>query len=140
MLRDRIYDYYINKDFNCAESLLHAANDEYGFEIPKDAFKLVGGFGAGLGCGHTCGVLLSGVSAIGRACIEERAHKTEKLKGYCTDYVNAFTKELGSENCSELMAKYKKEDVRCLNTVLMAADVLEKIMSEIQKPSLEEPK
>ena len=38
------------------------------------------------------------------------------------------------------MAKYKKEDVRCLNTVLMAADVLEKIMSEIQKPPLEEPK
>lgn len=47
MLRDRIENLFIDQDYNCAESMLHAANDEYGLGIDKDAFKLVGGYGGG---------------------------------------------------------------------------------------------
>jgi C_GCAxxG_C_C family probable redox protein len=130
MLRDRIEPYYLGKDFNCAESLLHAANDEYDLGIPEEAFKLVGGFGAGFGCGSTCGVLSAGVSAIGMLKITGRAHATEGLRELCTAYVNAFKDKLGSIECDPLVAKYKKPETRCLETVLLAADTLERVLAE----------
>ena len=51
MTRDRIYEYFIEKDNNCAEAMLRALNDEYCLGIPDDSVKLVGGFGGGMGCG-----------------------------------------------------------------------------------------
>ena len=45
MTRDRIYEYFIEKDNNCAEAMLRALNDEYCLGIPDDSVKLVGGFG-----------------------------------------------------------------------------------------------
>ena len=51
MTRDRIYEYFIEKDNNCAEAMLRALNDEYCLGIPEDSVKLVGGFGGGMGCG-----------------------------------------------------------------------------------------
>ena len=44
MTRDRIYGYFIEKDNNCAETMLRALNDEYQLGIPDDSVKLVGGF------------------------------------------------------------------------------------------------
>ena len=55
MTRDRIYEYFIEKDNNCAEAMLRALNDEYCLGIPDDSVKLVGGFGGGMGCGKACG-------------------------------------------------------------------------------------
>ena len=37
MTRDRIYGYFIEKDNNCAETMLRALNDEYQLGIPDDA-------------------------------------------------------------------------------------------------------
>ena len=50
MTRDRIYEYFIEKDNNCAEAMLRALNDEYCLGIPEDSVKLVGGFGGSLNC------------------------------------------------------------------------------------------
>ena len=60
MTRDRIYGYFIEKDNNCAETMLRALNDEYQLGIPDDSVKLVGGFGGGMGCGKACGALCGG--------------------------------------------------------------------------------
>ena len=49
MTRDRIYEYFIEKDNNCAEAMLRALNDEYCLGIPDDSVKLVGGFGGDAG-------------------------------------------------------------------------------------------
>lgn len=57
MTRDRVYDYFINKDFNCTEAMLHALDDEYQLGIPFEGYKLMGGFGGGMGCGRVCGAL-----------------------------------------------------------------------------------
>jgi C_GCAxxG_C_C family probable redox protein len=130
MLRDRIKEYYLGKDYNCAETLLRAANDEYGLNIPEESFKLLGGFGGGLCCGKTCGALCSGISVIGQQRITGRAHATEGLKEICTEYVKQFEETLGSTECEELVKKYKKEDVRCLETVMLAADILEKTLAK----------
>lgn len=132
MLRDRIYEYYINQDFNCAEALLLAADAEYDLNIPDESFKLVGGFGAGMGCGHTCGALCSGVAVIGQKFITLQAHKSADLKDLCTRFVLEFNAAVGSENCEEIKVKYKKDDVRCLEAVCIAADVLENLIAHVE--------
>ncbi len=130
MLRDRVKAYYLERDFNCAEALLHAANDEYGLGLDDGTYRLVGGFGGGMGCGHACGALCAGIAAIGERHIAGQAHKTPALKDLCTQFVQSFNESLGSENCEELKARYKRDDVRCLETVERAADVLEKVLAE----------
>lgn len=134
MLRDRVKTYYIDQDFNCAETILRAANDEYALGLDEGAFRLVGGFGGGMGCGHTCGALCGGISAIGERFITTRAHQSPDLKDICTRYVQAFNEALGSENCDELKGRYKRDPVRCLDVVEHAADILEQVLAEAGKP------
>lgn len=125
-------EYYLVKDFNCAETSLRCINDEYGLELTQEEIKLVSGFGAGLGCGHACGALCAGVAALGKLLVDERAHNTEGFGGKCKEYVEAFTSSLGDTMCQELVKTYKKEDVRCLETVLRAADVFETYYTQLQ--------
>jgi len=132
MLRDRVKAYYIDQNMNCAESILHAADDEYSLGIAEESYRLVGGFGGGMGCGHACGALCGGISAIGQKYIRTKAHDSAELKALCTRLVQDFNTVLGSENCEELKAKYKKDGVRCLDAVYLAADVLENVLTNAQ--------
>ena len=130
MLRDRISDYYLGKDYNCAETMLHAINDQYNLNIPAEMFKLVGGFGGGMGCGNACGALCACISALGRLTIQERAHATPEFKETCANLVQRFQEKLGDTCCCTLVEKYKTEETRCLATVLLTADLFEDYLSE----------
>lgn len=125
VLRDRIETLYLESDFNCAESILLAANAEYQLGLTPQDVKLVSGFGGGMGCGSTCGALTGGVAALGSLLVQQRAHATEGFKEACAGWVEAFTASLGSERCDVLKEKYANTDRRCLDAVLVAADTLE---------------
>ncbi len=130
MIRDRVRTYYVEGDMNCAEAVLHAANDEYGLGISDESFKLIGGFGGGLGCGSICGALTGGIAAIGQQTIETKAHDAKMLKERCAALVKDFNDRLGTDNCEELKARYRTEDSRCLEIVLSAADALDEILGQ----------
>lgn len=133
MLRELAKHYYQEEDYNCAESILRAANDTYDLHIDKEAMKLVSGFGGGLGCGHTCGALCGSIAAVSKYLVEGRAHTTEGFQEDCGRLTETFQQQLGSLLCEELKAKYKKDDVRCLETVERAADVLEQYMNKLEE-------
>ena len=126
MTRDRIYEYFIEKDNNCAEAMLRALNDEYCLGIPDDSVKLVGGFGGGMGCGKACGALCGGCSAISYRLIHERAHATPELKPAVAAFAEEFVERFGSDAC-------------CLDMICMAADIadacFERIISEEREQS-----
>lgn len=125
MDKRKLYEYYIEKDYNCAEAVLRAANEEYGLGLGESAYLLVGGFGGGMGCGSTCGALSSAISVIGKLMIEERAHATEGFKDKCAGFCRRFTETLGSTECSVLKEKYTEGENRCLKTVELAYGLLE---------------
>ena len=56
MLRDNVKKYYLEQDYNCAETILRCIDEEYGIGLTEDDFKLVSAFGGGMGCGSSCGV------------------------------------------------------------------------------------
>lgn len=131
MTRDRIYDYFINRDYNCAESILHALNDEYGLGITEEGFKLIGGFGGGMACGRACGALCGGCAALSSRLIREKAHVTPELKDTVSGFAEQFVSRFGSDACGELVKTYKKEDVRCLELISMAADLADQCFGQL---------
>lgn len=125
MLRDNVKKYYLEQDYNCAETILRCIDEEYGIGLTEDDFKLVSAFGGGMGCGSSCGALCGAMAALGLLTVNTRAHATDGFKDTCADLVEAFRNKLGNTDCSELVKVYKKDDVRCLETVCLAADVFE---------------
>lgn len=128
MKPEKIRENYLEKDYNCAETILRTANEEYNLGLDEDAMKLVSGFGAGFGCGSTCGALCGATAVIGNMFVGERAHATEGFKDHCAEFYQMFEQKLGSTNCQELMDKYKTPEVRCLHTVEMAAQTLDEYL------------
>jgi len=128
---DRVREHYLEQDFNCAETVIRLANEQFGLEIPLEETRMLAGFGGGLGCGMTCGALCGGIAAISKLLVQDRAHATEGFKDICADYVNRFEQCLGSCTCAELKEKYYVEGDRCLKTVQLGTQVMEEIMTEL---------
>lgn len=131
MLKSRVEEYYLKKDFNCAETTLHVINDAYHLGLKEDDFKLVGAYGGGFGCGKTCGALAGAMAAIGKMVIAERAHATEGFGDLCKAYVAAFEEKMGHTDCDNVKAVFNKgTETRCLAAVEAAADVFEAFANE----------
>ncbi len=126
-------EYYLDKDYNCAETTIRLVNDRFHLGLSEDSMKLLSGFGGGMGCEKTCGALCSGIAAISRLTVGERAHATEGFSDRCAAYVSQFEQTLGSCVCSELKEKYHTEDTRCLRTVELSAELLEAYLAELTK-------
>jgi len=130
MLKDKAYEYFITRDHNCAETTLLAAGEEYGLGIGPEEMKLVSAFGGGMGCGKLCGVLAGSMAALGRLAVNGRAHATENFGPLCAGLCESFEAGLGSLKCSDLKARYRTEELRCLKTVELGLDVFEAYVKE----------
>ena len=113
MLRETAKKYYLEQNYNCAESVLRAANEEYG-----------------LGCGGVCGALSGGIAALSRLRVSDRAHTTPGFSGECAGLVAAFEEKAGSCQCSELKARFFREGTRCLDTVEIGCQALEEYLGK----------
>ena len=102
MLIQAAEKYYFDMDYNCAESVLSAANEVYGLGLGKDAHRLLGGFGGGIGCGSLCGALAGAIAVLGAVYIEERAHASQGFRERCAAFAAAFERELGSQMCAQV--------------------------------------
>lgn len=132
MLKDRVGAYYLEKNYNCAEAMIRAINDEYHLALDEEGMKLVGGFGGGMGYGLTCGALSAAIAALGKLCIGSKAHETAGFKELCADYAQAFRKREGEVDCSTLKPKYFVPGQRCLKTVELAAELFDEFVKEHQ--------
>ena len=126
-LKNRAKFYYTDKNKNCAVAMLLASNDVYGLGFDDSDAEFVVGFGGGLGCGKLCGALAGSIAVLGKMF-----SKRENFRKMCADFTKIFHKGLGCDSidCSVLCPKYKTEDRRCEEVVLICADLLEKFISE----------
>lgn len=130
MLRDVAKKYY-DMDYNCAEAIVHAGNEYYGLGLCDHDMRMAAAFGAGLQVGDVCGALTGSACVISAKYIENRAHEQKKeLHDVTLKLVREFQQKLGSRLCAKVKAVHFSKEVRCLNTVLLAADVLEQVIRE----------
>lgn len=133
MLKETVMKYYLEQDYNCAESLSRGANEYYGLGLNEQALLALGGFGGGCYSGRLCGACAGGVAAISSKYIHTRAHAEELACSHVTEFVEAFIETLGSDICEELKKLYwngEMESCKCVKTVELAAGVLEEKMEK----------
>jgi len=130
---DKVRSYYLDKGFNCAESVLRAANDEYNLGLDEKALVTAGGFGGGMGCGSSCGALCGAIQALGAARLNGRAADCPGFRDQCAGYYRAFEEALGSSECKNVGPKFKQDDIRCYAVVEKAYELLRQAMDESKK-------
>ena len=135
MLIEKIEEYYKERDLNCAETMLYAANDVYGLELDKKALKMAAGFGGGMYIRSVCGALAGGVMVISRLFIKDRAHESPELRGLVEEFLHRYCNKMGDINCSYLKEHYHNEEVRCLNVIKEAGIILDDIVKRELKSS-----
>ncbi len=127
MLRDYATKYYLDQHRNCAVTLLMAANEQYQLGLEERDFALMAGFGGGMGCGDACGALTGALAALG--LIYPKVVKDPSPAGLKEDSARLnreFEEALGARDCETLKKKYRVEQTKCLETVLLGCDVLER--------------
>ena len=123
-IRDRINHYYYDCNFNCAETVLHCANDEWNLGLSDECFKVIGCFGGGCGCGSFCGALAGAEGALGAMIINPDAHATPGAVDKFAELLSRFKEKMPSELCKDISPIYKKPETRCVEPIICALEVL----------------
>ena len=132
MLKDEIKKYYFDQNYNCAETILRAANDYYNLGLHDNDMKMVGAYGAGIQCGNTCGAILSAAAVLSMKYIETKAHESENIRALGTNLIRKFNMKYGSVLCKDIKPQSFKPECRCQLTVESACDILEEVIAEFE--------
>lgn len=131
MLKETIKKYYgSQRDLNCAEAMVYAANETYDMRLEKETLRAVAGFGGGLGIEDICGAITGGVAVLGIIFVEDRAHESKLIKALTSDFIQRVRVELGSSNCKILKEQYRDDESKCAPVVEAVAAILEDIINE----------
>ncbi len=141
MLRDEVIRYYYGPngyDYNCAEAMLHGADDYYHLHLPEEAFRLSCGFGGGCQHDELCGGLASAVAILGYLySVNGRGHQSDLLAQLESQLFERFEQQLRITNCKQLKQENYIPVRKCEKILVTAADILEQIISE--NPVLNKP-
>lgn len=126
--------FFAGRDLNCAETVLYAANEKFGWNLPHEALVMSAGFGGGVGGQELlCGALTGGVMAIGRLFVRDRGHESDLNKTIIREYFALFEKEMDSTVCAPLKETHRTETEGCRNVILASARALDKIVEKYRR-------
>ncbi len=117
------------RDLNCAETILYGANEAYKLGLGGEALKMAAGFGGGMAIESVCGALTGSIMVLGRLFVEERAHKSPRLKELIKELLVRYREEMGSIQCDVLKESYRTEEKKCREVIEKAALVLDEVIA-----------
>ena len=132
MLKDLYEKYYLNENYNCAETLIRAANEYYDLGLHDRDMIAFGVYGGGIQTGNTCGAILSAASVLSMKYIEKKAHDSKDIRPVTTMLIREFNKKYGSVLCKDIKPQSFQPDIRCKNTVETACEILEQVITEYE--------
>lgn len=117
---------YNASGYNCAESIIRAANEEYDLGITESDYALVSGFGSGFVYGHLCGAAASAVSVLSKMFVNGKLAESPDAKKKVMAFMRDFDETLGGTMCKEIRAKHQNvnKGKGCTEVVRMAAECL----------------
>ena len=130
MLIDKVNKYYDKAyDLNCAEAIIYAANEEYDMKLSKETLKTMAAFGGGMAIESVCGAITGSLAVLSLLYTKDRGHESNRVKNLSKEFFQEYHNTLETNNCAELKAKYKNEELRCSRMVNVAAEILDKIVA-----------
>lgn len=124
---------YYEENYNCAEAIIRSGNEYYGLGLSEEAMKAFGGFGGGMQCGEVCGGLTGAIGVISSKYIETKAHESKDLRSKVQALVRNYRTNFNSLDCKEIRQHYYDPQLHCLNTVIKAAEILEKTIQQFEE-------
>lgn len=116
------------KDLNCAETILYAASEAYGLQLPHSALKLAAGFGGGMGISAACGALTGGVMALSAIFVKDRGHESDYIKELDAELFESFRSKMDSIDCAYLKDHYSTPQDDCHPIIVQAAKIVEALI------------
>ena len=132
MLKDLLPKYYFEQNYNCAETILRAANEYYNLKLHDRDMILVGAYGAGIQSGNTCGAVLSAAAVLSMKYVEAKAHESEDIRPVVVKLMRKFNEKYGSTLCKDIKPQSFKPEYRCRETINTACDILEETIAEYE--------
>ena len=132
MLKDLLPKYYFEQNYNCAETILRAANEYYDLKLHDRDMILVGAYGAGIQSGNTCGAVLSAAAVLSMKYVEAKAHESEDIRPVVVKLMRKFNEKYGSTLCKDIKPQSFKPEYRCRETINTACDILEETIAEYE--------
>ena len=132
MLKDLLPKYYVEQNYNCAETILRAANEYYDLKLHDRDMILVGAYGAGIQSGNTCGAILSAAAVLSMKYVEAKAHESEYIRPVVVKLMRKFNEKYGSTLCKDIKPQSFKPEYRCRETINTACDILEETIAEYE--------
>ncbi len=122
--------FYLEDDYNCAESVILGADAFYGLGLDHETLRIAAGFGGGMCVGGVCGAVSGAMMALGYLFVAERAHEGELMKEVGSTYMERFEALYGTIGCTLLKEQHHDESLRCLKVVEYAAALLESVVEQ----------
>ncbi len=132
MLKDVYAKYYFEGNYNCAETIIRAANDYYELGLHDRDMIMVGVYGAGIQCGNTCGAVLSAAAVLSMKYVEAKAHESEDIRPVVMKLMRKFQAKYGSTLCKDIKPQSFKPEYRCRMTIEASCDILEETIAEFE--------
>ncbi|MCR5067306.1 MAG: C-GCAxxG-C-C family protein [Erysipelotrichaceae bacterium] len=134
MLRDEVIRYYYGAngyDYNCAEAMLHAADDYFHLNLPQEMFLGASGFGGGCFHDEMCGSLNSAITVLGLLySVDGHGHQSKLLTQLEMELLNRFEERFHTTHCKQLKRENYIPVRKCENIIVVCADILEEIISK----------
>lgn len=125
-------NYYFTGNYNCAETIIRAANDYYALGLNERDMIMVAGYGAGMQTGNTCGAILSSIAVLSMKYVDGKAHESKDIKPATVLLTRKFKERFGSLLCKDIKPQFFSPENRCKNTVHAACEVLEEVINEYE--------
>ncbi|MGD9761053.1 MAG: C-GCAxxG-C-C family (seleno)protein [Candidatus Izemoplasmatales bacterium] len=122
-----IKKYYLEENYNCAETILLLAKDEYNLPINSDYVKMMSGFGGGMYEEDVCGVVTGGIAVL------SLIYQTDMLKEAVTEFRKNIKLSLSSLTCKEIKPIHRDEIFRCNNVIDKAFIILKEVINNKEK-------
>lgn len=132
MLKDVYAKYYFEGNYNCAETIIRAANEYYELGLHDRDMIMVGAYGAGIQCGNTCGAVLSAAAVLSMKYVEAKAHESEDIRPVVMKLMRKFQAKYGSTLCKDIKPQSFKPEYRCRMTIEASCDILEETIAEFE--------
>lgn len=117
------------QDYNCAEAVWLAMNQDLSEAEQAMTLKLATGFGGGAACGSLCGAVAGAVMAIGRWYGRELGGpRAEDAKELTKEFLEMVIAEYGSADCRDMKPKTSGYREVCSGYVEFCARVAEELI------------
>jgi C_GCAxxG_C_C family probable redox protein len=133
MLKDYFEKCYYDQNYNCAETIIRAANEYYDLKLHDRDMIMLGGYGGGIQTGNTCGAILAAVSVLSMKYIEQKAHESRDIRPVTTALIREFNKKYGSILCKDIKPQSFDPQYGCKKTIEAACDILEEVIADYTK-------